>query len=241
MPIGRDPAPGPIAEWTLREDVLEARDRPSPEMFAGAFGLLALGFFFLLDLSFTLNQFKLTLTPDFIAFTIFYVAVDRIRGTRTKNDWLAPLLIILAIVSGIVFLAELFGASAVFRGQSRVVRMSGFGLLLALATLVVVWRLCGMIRDFALHHDRPGLARTAQNRRVIYLVYAIAVNLVLGTMLVFGLQTLLNFLLIWAIMFIAGLVVIGLLVHLALLARQATTNKEADVGLPPYPGLYENP
>lgn len=208
-------------------------------MSAGAFGLLAVGFVFLLDLSFSVNQFKLTLTPDFVAFTIFYVAIGRIQTTRVKNDWLASLLLVLAIVSGITFLADLSGA-AVFVNQNLVVLAFGFDLLLALATLAVVWRLCAMIRDFALQHDHPGLARMAHHRRVLYLAYAVAGQLVSVSLRLFRLESPLNFLPAMVLVFIAGIVVVALLVHLALRARQAATDLESGVDPPPCPGLSEN-
>lgn len=239
MPAPYEPGPAATVEWTLREDVRQGQGKPSAQILAGAFGLLAAGFVFLLDLSFSVDQFKLTLTPRFVAFTIFYVAVGRIQSPGAKDDWLAPLLLVLAIVSGMAFLADLFGA-AVFANQNLVVLTAGFDLLFALATLAVVWRLCGMIRDFALQHDHPGLARMAHHRRVIYLAYGVVVHLVMVPLLLFALQTPLNFLFMWALMFIAGLVVIGLLVHLALFARQAATDMETGVDLPPYPGLSEN-
>jgi hypothetical protein len=209
-------AAGPLAPpgdsldslWDLHEERLVAGPKLDHAAIATAFVLIAVGFIFQIDLWFTFNTTRLTLTPDFVTFILFAVAWTRLHRIRPA-PWVYPLIIAMAVWHGFVFILQLSGLWLQAFQWSQIFTT---GIMAA-----IVWALCDTIRSYARLQGDEKTVRMAHTRRVLYLVYSALImlySITVAPLLVPMPQMPLMFLILP--LGLAGIVMLFLMIHLAI-------------------------
>jgi len=160
------------------------RDMINSELCVRAFLRMFWAFLFFFDFRIGINNVHVDVLPDFIGWILMASALGWILGLHSDIKVIRTLSLVLIFLS-IFDLIEIKIPIKKVGGISYDISMLfPIGIVLAILSIIVIWKLCGVIMDMADAAGNPLIRERADFRRKLYLAFIIAITAAIGLCLV---------------------------------------------------------
>ena len=160
------------------------RDMIHSELCVRAFLRMFWAFLFFFDFRIGINNVHVDVLPDFIGWILMASALGWILGLHSDIKGIRTLSLVLIFLS-IFDLIEIKIPIKKVGGISYDISMLfPIGIVLAILSIIVIWKLCGVIMDMAEAVGNPLIRERADFRRKLYLSFMIAITAAIGICLV---------------------------------------------------------
>lgn len=156
------------------------RDMIHSEPCVSAFLRMFWSFLFFLDFRIGINNVHIDVLPDFIGWILIASALGWILGLHSDIKLIRTLSLV-SIFLSIFDLVEIKIPIKKIGGISYDFSMFfPIGIALAILSIIVIWKLCGVIMDMAEAVGNQLIRERADFRRKLYLAFMIAITVVIG-------------------------------------------------------------
>ncbi len=156
------------------------RDMIHSELCVRAFLRMFWAFLFFFDFRIGINNVHVDVLPDFIGWILMASALGWILGLHSDIKGIRTLSLVLIFLS-IFDLIEIKIPIKKIGGISYDISMLfPIGIALAILSIIVIWKLCGVIMDMAEAVDNQLIRERADFRRKLYLAFMIAITAAIG-------------------------------------------------------------
>jgi hypothetical protein len=160
------------------------RDMIHSELCVRAFLRMFWSFLFFLDFRIGINNVHVDVLPDFIGWILMASALGWILGLHSDINVIRTLSIV-SIFLSIFDLIEIKIPIEKIGGITYSISMFfPIGIALAILSVIVLWKLCGVIMDMAEAVGNQLIRERADFRRKLYLAFMIAITVAIGICLI---------------------------------------------------------
>jgi hypothetical protein len=153
------------------------RDMIHSEPCVRAFSRMFWVFLFFLDFRIGINNVHVDVLPDFIGWIMMATALGWILGLHSDIKGIRTLSLVLIFLS----IFDLIEIKKKVSGISYDISMFfPIGIALAILSIIVIWKLCGVIMDMAEAVGNQLIREQADFRRKLYLAFMIAITVAIG-------------------------------------------------------------
>ena len=145
----------------------------------GAFERMFWAFLFFVDFRVGFNNVHIDILPDIIGWILMATALDRILRLHSDVNGIRILAYLLIFLS-IFDLIELRKQTPGYSVNIYITPLAIIRLIAAIITIIVIWRLCGIIIDMATAVDNMLIKQRADFRRKLYVGFIIAAFVAVG-------------------------------------------------------------